>query len=100
MDIVASCARRLAHEACITTLLLSVFACAGQPPESQVESTTEIAVNAEDVEQVPILQNSGSKSAVEVARRCRLPTGGGVECDVAGINRRALQEGSPNVVLN
>ena len=82
------------------TLLLSLFACAGQPTESQVQSTTEVAINAEDVEQVPISQNSGPESAVEAARPCRSPTGGGVECDVAGINRTTLQEGTPNVVLN
>ncbi len=100
MNIVTSCASRLAHGACITTLLLSVFACADQPTESQVQSTSEVAINAEDVEQVPIPQNSGPETAVEAARRCRSPTGGGVECDVAGINRTGLEEGIPSVFRN
>ncbi len=75
MNFVTNCASRLAHGACITTLLLSLFACAGQPTESQVQSTTEVAINAEDVEQVPIPQSSGPEAAAEAARRCRTRTG-------------------------
>lgn len=100
MNIVTNCASRLAQGACISTLLLSLFACVGQPTGSQVQSTTEVTINAEDVEQVPISQNSGPEGAVEATRPCRSPTGGGIECDVAGINNRALQEGSPNVFRN
>ena len=100
MNAVTTTARRVAYGAGVAALLVSLFGCARERMYAHVESSTEVAINAEDVEQVPIPQNSGPETAVEAARRCRSPTGGGVECDVAGINRTGLEEGIPSVFRN
>ena len=78
-------------------LLLGLSGCVGQSTQSQTPLSGEGAINAEDVKQVPI-QQSGHEKAAEGARHCTSPTGSGVECDVAGINRQELGEGIPNVI--
>ena len=73
--------------ASITAVLLGVFACAGQPTESQVSAATEVPISAEDTEQVPIRRQSARERAAENARNCRSPAGTRIECDGEGMSR-------------
>ena len=100
MKAVTITARRVAYGAGIGALLVSLYGCAAQQMYAHVESTTEAAISAEDVEQVPIQGQSARERAAENARDCRSPVGARIECDTAGILRTGLEEGIPNVWRN
>ncbi len=56
MNIATRYASRFAHGVCVITFTVSLFACAGQPTESQVPSINEAAVSAEDADALADLQ--------------------------------------------
>ena len=80
MNVVAYIVYRAAHGATITTLLLSLLACAGQPTDPQGPFTAQSDISAEDVEQVPITGISARERASQVSRDCRTPGGAGIGC--------------------
>ncbi len=75
MNAVTAISRRVTYGAGIAALLLSFYGCARERMYAHVESTSEVAINAEDVEQVPIPQNSGPERAPGAARSCDGPSG-------------------------
>jgi len=56
MNIARRYVSRFAREVCIIASTVSLFACAGQPTETQVQSINEIAVSAEDANALADLQ--------------------------------------------
>jgi hypothetical protein len=87
MNAVTNIVYRAAHGASVVGLLLGLFACAGQPTETQMPSAGETTTIAEDAEQVPIQVQSARERAAENARNCRSPAGARIECDADGMNR-------------
>ena len=88
MNVAARRASRFAHGAGIITFTVSLYACAAQPTESQMQSRTEIDISAEDAEQVPIRKVSGGEGAPRDSRDPRSPAGVGVEYSRLNINRQ------------
>lgn len=82
MKTVGSCVGRAIFGAITMTLLLSLFACAEQPIEPQVSRAGDVAINAEDVEQIPIQEVSARERAARDARRCGGPGGARVGCEL------------------
>ena len=95
MNAVANILNRVADRASIATLLLSLFACAGQPTESSTTSTAAGAIGVENAEQVPIQEQSARERAAENARNCRSPAGARIECDADGMGRMLDQVSRP-----
>ncbi len=85
MNVVRSCVSQAVFRASTATLLLSLLACAGQVTESQVPPASEVAISAEDVEQIPIQDVAARERAAREARRCRGPARARGECDLDGV---------------
>jgi hypothetical protein len=75
MNVVTLIARRIAYEAGIAAVLMSLYACASEPLYAPVELAPESAINAEDVEQIPIQEVSERERAAQYQVRCFGPFG-------------------------
>ena len=53
-----------------TILLLSIAGCAAEQTEYEVRRSTEVDINAEDVEEIPIQEVSALERAAREAERC------------------------------
>ena len=79
MKAVSRCVGRAVFAPSVTTLLLSLFACAEQPTEPQAPGAANVVINTEDVEQIPIQEVSARERAARESRRCG--GSGRVGCD-------------------
>ncbi len=75
MNAVMITARRVAYQAGIAVLLLSLYGCARERIYAPVESTPGAVISAEDAEQVPIQALGGRDRAPGNAGRCDGPSG-------------------------
>jgi len=81
MSAIRSRVTRAVYRAGTAALLLGLMACAGQPTESQVPRAADLAISAEEVEQIPIQELAARARAAREARRCRDPASARGDCD-------------------
>ena len=75
MNVIVVTARRVAYQAGIAVLLLSLYGCARERIYAHVESTTEAVIGAGDTVQIPIQGISGRERAAQDANPCVGPFG-------------------------